>query len=174
MRPPRKHRLASTNIFTRLVSKGNPPPSFCGTQRPGSLSIVTPAVFPCSTPSSITQVGWDDRHESGTMGRSLTADKFPTAPRPWRCGTPPTFTTPRLSTCRAPPPYIHLVLATPTSHFLYLTARETWGSNSYAVSRQCMSPCLITVTGCSSATCLGSTRSSTGRPEPASQRRLGR
>ena len=92
MRTPRKHRLASPNRFKRQVRKGTPPPSSCGTQRPGLPRIRTPAVYPCSTPSATMQVGWEDLQASGTMGRSQTAETFPTAPRPLRCGTPLTFT----------------------------------------------------------------------------------
>ena len=55
----------SQQIYT-ASQQGDPPPSSCGTQRPGSPRIGTQAAYPYSTLSGITQGGWDDHPASWT------------------------------------------------------------------------------------------------------------
>ena len=69
---------------------------------PGLSEVVIPAMYRYSTPWATTQVRWAVPQASGTIGRSQNGETSPMAPRPWRCGTPLTFTSPRHSTCQAP------------------------------------------------------------------------
>ena len=133
-------RPAYCNKSTKPAIKETLPPSSCGTLRPGSPRIGTPAAYPSFTPSFTKPVGWEGRPATWKTGPSQTAATCPTAPHPWQTGTLHTFTLPRLSMCRAPPPSTCLAQATQTSRCWDPKERETRGLKSYAVARQCMSP----------------------------------